>query len=108
MLDYKYIKILLPNHNWANFLKTLFSILTVKDLNSQNPGQNIWTKANVFDETGQNKKILISDFLYFWTAIAKFSFFEGSWTLAYVSTQIRDYLNIYNFPEFLVVWQQHR
>ena len=36
-----------------------------------NPGQNIWSKAKKFGNIKQDKKILISTFPCFFTAIAK-------------------------------------
>ena len=42
-----------------------------------NPEQNIWNKIEKFSKTGQDKKILISPFAVFLTAIAKVWFLEG-------------------------------
>ena len=42
-----------------------------------NPEQNIWNKIEKFSKTGQDKKILISPFACFLTAIAKVYFLEG-------------------------------
>ena len=36
-----------------------------------NPGQNIWNKIKKSSKTGQDKKVLISTFACFLTAIAK-------------------------------------
>ena len=39
--------------------------------NTHNPGQNIWNKIEKFSQTGECKKIRISTFACFLTAIAK-------------------------------------
>ena len=45
--------------------------MTKKFACSDNPGENIWRKIEKSSKISQGKKILISTFAYFLTAIAK-------------------------------------
>ena len=51
--------------------------LVISQLDSYNPGQNIWNKIEKSNKIRQEKKGLISTFVCFLTAIAKIEFLEG-------------------------------
>ena len=71
-------------------------------LGNCNPGQNIWNKIEKPSKTGQVKKIFISTFMCFLTAIAKVWFLGGRLGAGlYVSAQIWDVPNYSLFPKML-------
>ena len=52
-------------------------------------GQNIWNKIEISSKTGQDKKILISTFAYFFDCYCQSLISgKGGWAQGYVSTQI--------------------
>ena len=67
---------------------------------TDNPGQNIWDKIEKFTKTGQEKKSLISAFVYFFGCYCQ-SGNSGRETLGYVSTKIWDFPNISLFRKIL-------
>ena len=66
-----------------------------KFVSSDNPSQNIWYKVKKYSKIGQEFKNVISNYLFFLTALSTFNFWNGDWALGCVSSYIWYFSNIF-------------